>query len=801
MAEMELTYRTGRFPSTPGVLSRFLPPHPEDVASAWLHENILPHKGSGSFPWILDPFGASPKLAVEAARAGCRVLTTVNNPVARFLLEIEASSPTKADLQAALADLASAFKGDERIEPHIRGLYTTVCRNCGKAVEADSFLWERQAPAPIMAAYTCPNCGLSGDQEITPLDIENARRFPARGLHQARALERIAPAGDPDRHHAEEALAMYLPRAVYALFTLANKVEGMVVSSERRNLLYAILLHAFDQGNVLWSQASGRDRPKQLNIPARFREYNLWRALEQGVDLWVSEKKPIHLTHWPNLPSEGGICLFEGRLKDLSIALAQDQSSWLPISAILAALPRPNQAYWTLCALWAGWLWSRSAIGPFKSVLRRRRYDWSWHTTALFTALNSLTANLVPGTPFLGLIPEAEPGFLSAALVAADMAGFDLMGIALLDLMARAGTDQAQVVWEYTRIVGVERQPWKEMSIQASEHARQNIHQFLESAGYPMGFLPCYTAGLVSLAEQNIFRRAVPDEPDEPTQEAGEQETESDPVQPNLSPSTNFTQVNSILRSIFSFRAGFSRFGSGESIEAGLWWPREITQYEQPLYDRLEKALVNFVIQKAVCPYPELEAFLVNQFRGLLTPTPEFIQICLNAYCIQDPPESEQWVLRPEDAPASRRNDLENVSLTLYELASRMGFTVQGQRPICWFKNDRVAFQFYPIASAVIGEIIFYLEHPPDKESISIIVLPGGRANLVAYKLHLDARLRTLTSSVESESSASIYGKWFFLKFRHLRWLSNNSLLTPENIISLIQQDPLTFTAPQMRLF
>jgi hypothetical protein len=92
----------------------------------------------------------------------------------------------------------------------------------------------------------------------------------------------------------------------------------------------------------------------------------------------------------------------------------------------MTALPRPNQAFWTLCALWTGWLWGREAAGPFKSVLRRRRYDWSWHTTALSATLSNLAPLIIPGIPLFGIIAETEPGFLTAVMTAADITGFNL---------------------------------------------------------------------------------------------------------------------------------------------------------------------------------------------------------------------------------------------------------------------------------------------------------------------------------------------------------------------------------------
>src|SRR5829696_8929269 len=101
----------------PGPLARFTPPLEEGVVSAWLPA----HAPAGS--WVLDPFGFSPRLALEAARAGYRVLVTVNNPITRFLLEMSARPASEADLKAAMADLAAAKKGNERLGAHLQSLY------------------------------------------------------------------------------------------------------------------------------------------------------------------------------------------------------------------------------------------------------------------------------------------------------------------------------------------------------------------------------------------------------------------------------------------------------------------------------------------------------------------------------------------------------------------------------------------------------------------------------------------------------------------------------------------------------
>ena len=73
-------YIPGFKPADSGPLSRFLPALEDGVISGWLSHQTL----TGN--WLLDPFGFSPKLVLEAARSGYRVLVTANNQVTRFLL-------------------------------------------------------------------------------------------------------------------------------------------------------------------------------------------------------------------------------------------------------------------------------------------------------------------------------------------------------------------------------------------------------------------------------------------------------------------------------------------------------------------------------------------------------------------------------------------------------------------------------------------------------------------------------------------------------------------------------------------
>ena len=269
---------------------------------------------------MLDPFGFSPRLTLEAARAGYRVLVTVNNPITRFQLEMSARPPSETDFKASLADLAASKKGEERLGAHLQSLYLTPCEKCGNEIYADAFLWRKGEEAPYARIYTCPHCEDSGEREANPLDIERAKKIASTdALHRSRAFERVATLEDEDRVYAEEAIEHYLPRPLYFLTTVINRIDSLNLTPERRRALNALILVACDAGNTLWDHPTQRRRPKQLNIPNQFREHNLWNQLERGLGQWTETSSGVVMEPWPDQPPEsGGICLYEGRLKDFA---------------------------------------------------------------------------------------------------------------------------------------------------------------------------------------------------------------------------------------------------------------------------------------------------------------------------------------------------------------------------------------------------------------------------------------------------------------------------------------------------
>ena len=746
------SYIPGLSPADPGPLSRFIPPLEEGVISAWLPL----HAPASS--WLLDPFGFSPRLVLEAARAGYRVLVTVNNPITRFLLEMSANPPSEADFKAALADLAVVKKGDERLQAHLQSLYLTRCEKCEQDIQAQSFLWRKGEDAPYARIYKCPHCQDEGERLTTQQDIDRAKRIAATdSLHRSRSFERVVKLDDDDRIYAEEAIEHYLPRPLYFLTTVINRLDSLNLTPERRRALSAMILLACDAGNTLWGHPSERPRPKQLNIPSHFREHNLWMMLERGLDLWSETASGVVCEAWPKrIPESGGICIYEGRLKDL----AHEVKKEIPIAAVIGSIPRPNQAFWTLSALWAGWLWGRDAVEPYKLALRRRRYDWAWNATALNAAFAHLVELLPLGTPFFGLLPEPEPPFLSSALTAASTAGFDLQSLAL-----RTEHDPVQILWKRGEHLK------REANEPNVEDVREAMLAHLTERAEPASYFHVHAAGLIVLTTSHALKQK------------GQEFDEA------------LRGTQALMQKALTEDERFVHYSTGEGVDTGLWGlstdrpsPAPPTDGDsaqgESLSDRVEVAIVTFLQKNPNSIYLEIEDDLYPRFPGLLTPSKAMIYSVLYSYAEKD---GGAWKLRPEDVASARRNEMNTIAAMIEIVGRRLNYsTRKEEKNYLWEANGQVKYAFYVLASALIGRAIAETPYPPEQV---IIVIPGGRAALASYKAQRDPALAARMKTHR------------LVKYRLLRTMVEVPVLTRETFEEQIAGDPLEKSKSQMMMF
>ena len=746
---MNLPYIPGQRPPPDLPLGRFLPPIPPGMVSTWCKANL----SAGDM--VLEPFGFNPLIPIELVASGFSVLVTANNPIYAFLIRTLASAPTEEELVAALQDLATVTKGDERMEPYIRSLYQVQCADCGAMIEADAFLWKKEENQPYAAIVECPACGAKGEQVLDESSLASLTDLPPANLHQARALNRIAGQDDPLRAQVQNALSTYPTRPLIILQTIINKLDSIEQSPRRRDLLTALILSAADQGNTLWAYPTPRERPRQLVIPSVFQEKNLWKAMEQAVSAWQVLQESLPLFEWDGtIPTEPTILLYQGRLKELS-PLPEPKE----IGAVVTAVPRPNQAFWTLSALWTGWIWGQDAVSPIRQVLARQRYDWNWHANALESTFSNIQRLIRPECKFWGLVAENEPMLLLATLLAADVAGYRLAGFGQF-----SDDEIAQCQFETQTEIANAVEPAEFLNL-----ARDSIREYLLKKSEPAPFQSIHSAVITTLAAKNML--AV------------------DTLLENENQMTSETEK--LLETLFHQRGFLTRVAGGTaSLETGDWWLADQEENQSPLIDRLERLIVQLVIREKQIDTEQLRATIFPAFPGIFTPTREDVLNCLLSYTDQEDEEPLSWVLKDSDTVEARKADVSRMQQCIATIGERLGYEVQGEDPLVWYdmgQNRQAAFTFHILASAIVQK---HLQEPHLSAGVKILLIPGSRANLLAYKTQRDPVLK-----------AALDREFVVVKFRLIRDLEANPLLTRELFLEQIRVDPPEYQSSQLVLF
>jgi hypothetical protein len=716
-------------------LGRYLPLIPRGSVHTWLANHVEPGA------WVIDPLGANPWLAIEAARYGYRVLVCANNPVLCFLLRTLAAAHPKSDFQAVVAALSSSKKGDERLEVLIRNHYRLDCPSCGYQQYTPAFIWKQGDNQPDGFEIHCPHCGLQGAQKLTDSQKSQLGYHGNESLHRSRAMQRLGLTSADELPGVPEVLNSYLPRSLDVLFTILNKQEGLFLTNTQRTLFDALCLSLCDDATTLWPSNSGRTRPRQISTPPQFLEKNLWQAFEEAMNQWLMLDKQVPVFEWPFLPdSHGGICLYPGRLKTILPLPAAIQPS-----AVVMVIPRPSQAFWSYSAVWSGWVWGKNAITPIRSFLERRRYDWSWHANALKSVFSAIRELSQRSTPLITYLPDVSPGFLMATVVAAQSNGFQMDGYAL-----REEDELLQANWSPQISNYVPLLPALQDTIDAS------VNDNWQATNQPASYLSLFAEGLFSLSRQQYFR----------------ENKEKTPF------TSQFSQVQQQYTSILTRSGKVQRFLSqAQDLENGLWWPIEPPETnETTLDDRVEMAVVRYLQIHSKFTPVDLEQHICKELNGWFTPPSSLIQAIMHSYG-EPTPVDNMWQTSPGDQTASRKSDIKNIDQILRQLGLKIGFSVEGENPISWkMENGREKYRYYLLASSIISR--FVLNHPPDEATTHVLVLPGSRAGLLSQKLERNPYLKNLCAG------------WKLVKFRHLRMLAERQDLDATLWDTLLDQDP-----------
>ena len=413
---------------------------------------------------------------------------------------------------------------------------------------------------------------------------------------------------------------------------------------------------------------------------------------------------------------------------------------------ILTAPPRPNQAFWALSATWAAWLWGLDAAEAFRGSLQRRRYDWTWHARALHQSLAAAQPLLAASGRLICLLAEAEPGFNASLIAAASGAGFHLRDGAL-----RADTAEAQLEFE----VG---QPTAQSARESSQFraAREAAGVLLRARGEPSPWGSLHFAVWCSLAANRLAAWDA-----------------DDPL----------SAANRALDQVMADTSTFQHLGSDGATDpgVGVWYLtdqglRSGPAPDLPLADRVEAEVLECLAAAEAVDEQDLAAQVCLALPGALTPGRGLVMACLASYALKN--EAGLWQLRPEDNLAARSGEVQSIQAELRALASRNGFEVAGAKPQEWREEGRTVYLFSVLTSAIISPELLAPARPARRR---FLVLPGGRAGLVEFKLRRDPRLRPALAA----------GNWTLVKFRQVRQMLADQSVTRATLEPALAGDPL----------
>jgi len=732
-------------------LDRFLPPYYPGSMSGWLQYFAPP----GSL--ILDPFGQDPYVILELAQAGYRVVVSANNPIAAFILEVMASAPGAEEISEAVHALAEIRSAEDLLlEDQINAYYQFDCPNpeCQQLdekpkLQVDYLVWAEGAVEPERAIGSCPHCGKQAEYQLTPEMLASKEPLPPLSVLKARLLELSANPGDPLRELMADVIAYYPHRSLASLQAMLSRIESPLITPRQRTLLRALILSTADRVNQLWTHPGGRSRPRQLLRPPLFQELNPWQALLASQKVWSKIEQTVPLREWPGQPPQlGGISLFRGRLRELDPPLTPGQ-----VNAVITSLPRRNQAWWNLSGLWSSWLWGREGSATLRNSLLKQRYDWTWHSTALQKVLVQLGKLMQPDVPVLLQITELDPMFTMAGILAAQNAGLNPQQMA-----ANGEMNVLQAAWRFGR-----PSHKADQSISFARAVKKAAVQFLQRYGEPTTYLRLFCAVFVSLLSEGFLEGR-------PTQ--GE----------------TLNDLQEEIDHALTDPGLFARFNPGMTADTGLYWLVDASGTAQTAADRAERALLTALQNQPLLSMKDALAAVNLKLPGLQNVEMELVQDILESYA--DPtPDYKAWSLRTFETTRERQKDLKAIFELIQSLADRMSLARELKPDsIVWYgKNGSPEFTFFPIITTEFSELLIRHQDLPGKK---LIVLPGSRANLAAFKLRRNPHLQSL----KTES-------WTIVKFRQLRNLSDNPLLNRDLFTSQITGDPPEYRSSQLALF
>ena len=714
---------------------------------------------------VLVPYCQSASLVTEILDANRRVLAANFDPLIVFFVQECLTPLPERELDAALARLGDSLKEGIPLRSYLTEQYATTCPACGRSAIADFFVWDRDRGVPVDKYVRCSGCPWDGLDAVNSEDLDNVGAFPERGLHYHFVLDRTAPIslGAPERGRVESLLELYTHRNLYALAELTLRIERLFPEGAQQHALKLLLLDCLDRCSSLSPVRArqvmpGEVRPRlRLVPPDRVLERNVWLALEEAAGRLQKRIHPLDIAPVSSLDrfdSEvEAVRAFVGerRVRDLARSLSPRS-----IRLILFSPPPLDSAVWSLSYFWGAWLHGAEAAAPLRSLLRQRTPDAVWFARVMHGSLRHLAGLLKDEGRLVMVLSGQRQPVVEALLLAA---GAARMGVASL---TQSGADYRL---ELTPTLSQPGNDWPipsgtvpatSLRDQIRETSLSAAIRAIEARGEPVPFSVLHAAIYSHLARRGLFADLL----------------DTDDAVPFPLPLIR-EQIEDALEdeALVSFDNG----GAGEK----LWWLAETSTVEPPLSDRLELATYHVLQEHLLLTELDFARLLYARFPGNLTPRATLVATLLRAYGHEASPG--YWQLRSEDLPQARAAEREDIIEALQALGRRLGHSpAQLERfDVAWFEGEQ------PRAAFVVRWQADLYETLPLGQSASgahpYLVIPGGRSALVTHKLAHNPLLAQQATD----------GDWRFIKYRHVRQLTDQDEIDEYALQTIIGLDPM----------
>ncbi len=708
-------------PGTPGEpplpLVRYQLSHLTGVSGAFAESATEPGE-------VVLVIGASTGAPVaEAVRAGRRVLAVYRNPIELLRAQVGLAPCPIAQAQAALTQLGDLPKSGRPLIAHLTGQYASRCPHCGTPGVAEWFSWDRDAAKPYAKRVRCRRCGTTHEGTVDDQDLMMAGTFPSHeGPVYHLAMGRAAAVEDSTPERVAELVQLYTARNLAGLMDVLHRLPQLRLPTEVRRVIVALILEMLDRCSSLTAAGSPGERPRSLRPPQRFLEHNVWLMLERALAAYAENLADPRVPPGASLPAIGSLAALLDSTTAGYHLLGESVHDLATagvtgcVSAVLWEVHPPDAVYWALSVLWASWIWGDSLPVGLRGFLHRRRLDWEWYRRSMVGALQSVRTLVCDGAPLLVVIPAQNSMAVRTIVHAANEARMSI------DRWISCSPLGARMLLRFDAHRGYARPGGRVSASESSE-------QILRVRGEPTSQSALLDMALALSEDPELLELHVG--PSDPT----------------------------------------------KSASGNLLWLEDGGSDSPPLADRIEDWVVAALTARNGWRRVELIGELYRTFDGVFSPEPELAEASIDAYTQIDP--EGLLSLRSEDEPEARKAEVEQIAEMIVELGTRLAYVVErnDEGDVTWKESGETHYLFHCTATAELGKHL--LGSAPAARQ-RCLVIPGGRAALVALKLRRDPRL----------GKASRDQNWAFIKYRHIRRMMEH-IQSREDIGVFLGLDPI----------